>query len=153
MIVADVNVLIRAFREDAPDHSKYRGWLERTVASESAFGVSDLVLSGFLRVATHPRIFTPPTPLERALEFVEALRAQPNCVRIVPGERHWDIFTRLCRDADARGNLVPDAYHAALAIESGSEWVTIDRDFSRFPGLKWRPPQDDSSSTPATGKE
>lgn len=146
MILADVNVLIRAFREDAPDHPRYRDWLERSVAGESAFGVSDLVLSGFLRIATHPRIFDPPTPLERALEFVEALRAQPNCVQISPGERHWSIFTRLCRDANARGNLVPDAYLAALAIETGSEWVTIDRDFSRFSGLKWHLPGAGDSS-------
>jgi hypothetical protein len=152
VILADVNVLIRAFREDAPDHEKHRDWLERTVAAESAFGVSDLVLSGFLRVATHPRIFAPPTPLDRALEFVGSLRTQPNCVRIAPGERHWRIFTRLCREVDARGNLVPDAYHAALAIESGSEWVTIDRDFSRFPGLKWRLPGDDASSAADTSE-
>lgn len=140
MILADVNVLIRAFREDAPDHPRIRAWLEQVVSGDSAFGVSDLVLSGFLRVVTHPRIFDPPSPLERALEFAEAFRAQPNCVRLSPDERHWQIFVRLCREVDARGNLVPDAYHAALAIESGSEWVTIDRDFSRFPGLRWRLP-------------
>jgi toxin-antitoxin system PIN domain toxin len=140
VIIADVNVLVRAFREDAPDHSTYRSWLENIVSSDSAFGVSDLVLSGFLRVVTHPRIFSPPTPLERALEFSEALRSQPNCVRLAPGQRHWQIFVRLCRDADARGNLVPDAYHAALAIESGSGWVTLDRDFSRFAGLNWSLP-------------
>jgi toxin-antitoxin system PIN domain toxin len=77
---------------------------------------------------------------EPALEFVEALRAQPNCVLLAPCERHWPILARLCRDGAARGNLVPDAYLAAIAIESGSELVTADRDFTRFPGLKWRPP-------------
>lgn len=59
-----------------------------------------------------------------------------------PGERHWEIFTRLCRSARARGNLVPDAYLAALAIESGTEWITTDRDYARFPGLRWRHPLD-----------
>ena len=59
---------------------------------------------------------------------------------MTPGPRHWEIFARLCRESEARGNLVPDAYLAALAIESGCEWVTTDRDFSRFPGLRWKTP-------------
>jgi predicted nucleic acid-binding protein len=75
-----------------------------------------------------------------ALVFVEALRAQPNCVLISPGPRHWPIFTGLCRAANARGNLIPDAYLAAAAIESGSELISTDRDFSRFTGVQWRPP-------------
>jgi uncharacterized protein len=98
------------------------------------------VLSGFVRVVTHPRVFSPPSTLRDALAFAEAVRGQPNCVVIGPGPRHWDIFTRLCLEADARGNLVPDAYFAALAIESGSDWVTTDRDFARFPTLRWRHP-------------
>lgn len=140
MILLDVNVLVAAFREDAPGHRTIRPWLEATVRSEGAFAVSDLVLSGFLRVVTHPRIFDPPTPLDAALGFADALCAQPNCMPIAPGERHWGIFRRLCLEAEVRGNLIPDAYLAALAIESGSEWISSDRDFSRFPGLRWRPP-------------
>lgn len=93
-----------------------------------------------MRVATHPRIFDPPASTSAALAFAHALRSQPNAVLVAPGSRHWEIFGRLCRAAEARGNLVPDAYLAALAIESGSEWVTTDRDFSRFPGLRWRHP-------------
>ena len=91
---------------------------------------------------TNRRVFRRPTPLETALEFAELVRTQPNCVPVEPGQRHWDIFTGLCRTADVKGNLVPDAYLAALAIESGSEWITTDRDFSRFPGLRWRHPLD-----------
>jgi toxin-antitoxin system PIN domain toxin len=140
MLLLDVNVLVHAYREDAPRHAPVRAWLEGLVYSDSAFALSDLVLSGFLRVVTHPRIFTPPTPLERALEFAEALRAQPNCVVLSPGDRHWSIFTRLCREGDARGNLVPDAYLAALAVESGSQLVSTDRDFARFEDLDWRAP-------------
>lgn len=98
------------------------------------------MLSGFLRIVTHLRIFTPPTPMEPALTFVERLRAQHTAVHVRPGRRHWEIFARLCREAGARGNLVPDAYLAALAIESGCELVTTDRDFSRFQGLRWRHP-------------
>ncbi len=140
MILLDVNVLVEAFRQDAPRHATVRPWLESTIASEGAFAVSDLVLSGFLRVVTHPRVFDPPTPLTAAMDFAEALRAQPNCVSVAPGNRHWGIFRRLCLEADVRGNLIPDAYLAALAVESGSEWISSDRDFSRFQGLRWRPP-------------
>lgn len=140
MILVDVNVLVHAFRSDAPRHAEMRRWLEELVYSEGSFGVADLVLSGFLRVVTHPRIFDPPTPLADAMDFAQALRDQPNCLTVSPGQRHWDIFTRLCSEVEARGNLIPDAYLAALAIESGSEWLTTDRDFSRFPGLRWRTP-------------
>ena len=140
MILTDVNVLIYAHREDAADHSRFRDWVEGVVTGPEAFGVADLVLSGFLRVVTHPRIFHPPTPLPRALEFCDFLRGQPNAVSIHPGERHWEIFTDLCLRAHAGGNLVADAYLAALAIESGCEWITTDRDYSRFPGLRWRHP-------------
>ncbi len=110
------------------------------VASDEPFGLSELVLSGFVRIATHPRIFDPPAPTAVALDFADALRSQPNAVLIAPGTRHWEIFERLCRAAGAKGNLVPDAYLAAMAVESGSEWITTDRDFSRFPGLRWRHP-------------
>ncbi|MEJ7803133.1 MAG: PIN domain-containing protein, partial [Candidatus Limnocylindria bacterium] len=80
----------------------------------------------------------------RALKFTDALRSQPTATVLAPGPRHWQIFGRLCREAGAKGNLVADAYHAALAIESGSEWITTDRDFSRFAGLRWRHPLADT---------
>ncbi len=140
MILTDVNVLVYAHREDAADHRRFRRWLESLIAEPEAFGVADLVLSGFLRVVTHPRIFHPPTPLATAVDFCHFLRQQSNAVIITPGERHWEIFTSLCARAGTRGDLVADAFLAALAIESGCEWVTTDRDYSRFPGLRWRHP-------------
>lgn len=140
MILLDVNVLVDGFRQDAPRHAVVRPWLDQAIRSESTFAVADLVLSGFLRVVTHPKVFDPPTPLPAALEFVDALKAQPSYVAIAPGNRHWGIFRRLCLESGVRGNLIPDAYLAALAIESGSEWISSDRDFSRFKGLRWRPP-------------
>ncbi len=109
-------------------------------AAETPFGLSDVVLSGFIRVVTNPRIFSHPTDIETALAAADRLRKQPNCVHIEPGPRHWGIFLRLCSSVGARGNIVADAYLAALAIESGSEWITTDRDFARFPGLRWRHP-------------
>jgi toxin-antitoxin system PIN domain toxin len=140
VVLLDVNVLVYAHREDAQGHARYRQWLEAVVNSDSAYGLSDLVLSGFLRVVTHPRVFREPTPLTVALTFIGEVRDRSNCVHVMPGERHWEIFTRLCREADVKGNVVPDAYLAALAIESGAEWVTTDRDYARFPGLRWRHP-------------
>jgi toxin-antitoxin system PIN domain toxin len=140
MLLLDVNVLVYAHRQDLTGHPLYRTWLERLVGSDAAFGMADLVLSGFLRIVTNPRIFASPDPIEVAIGFVEGLRALPNCVLVAPGPRHWSIFCRICREAGAKGNLVPDAFLAALAIESGSEWITADRGFSRFPGLRWRHP-------------
>ena len=118
----------------------HRAWLDRLVRSDEAYAVSDQILSGFLRIATHPRIFHPPAPIEAVLGFANAFRTQPNAVTITPGMRHWDIFQRLCREVGAKGNLVPDAWFAALAIESGCEFVTTDRDFARFAGLRWSHP-------------
>ena len=140
MILLDVNVLVHAFRDASPEHEAYRAWLIATIDSDEPFGLSEVVLSGFVRVATHPRIFDPPAPIADALAFADALRSQPNAVLVAPGARHWGIFERLCVVARAKGNLVADAYLAALAIESGCEWITSDRDFSRFPGLRWRHP-------------
>lgn len=140
MVLPDVNVLVYAHREDAPHHASCRTWLEGAINGSEAFGLSDLVLGGFIRVATHPKVFIKPSSLAQALEFTEQLRSRPNCVPVSPGSRHWEIFVGLCVDAGTKGNLVPDAYLAAMAIESGCEWITTDRDFSRFKGLRWRHP-------------
>ncbi len=143
LILPDVNVLVNASRDDAPRHLEYRKWLESIVRSPQPFGLSELVLSGVVRVVTHPRIFATPTPIDDALAFVTTLRGHPNAVVIAPGVRHFDLFRQLCTAARTTGNLVADAYLAALAIESGSEWITDDRDFARFSGLRWRHPLDD----------
>ncbi len=140
MILPDVNVLVHAFRADSPDHQTCHAWLDDVVNGDARYGISPQVLSGVLRVTTHPKVFTHPSRLHEVLGFCQVLLSQPHCVVIQPGERHWDIFARLCTDADARGNLVPDAWFAALAIESGCEWITLDRDFARFPDLRWNVP-------------
>jgi hypothetical protein len=144
MRLVDVNVLVYAHRLDTPRHEDYAAWLHALLAGQEPYGISDLVLSGFLRVVTNPKVFKQPTPIETALGFTAVIRAQPNCVPIEPGRRYWDIFAGLCRSAGVKGNLVPDAYFAALALESGSEWITTDRDFSRFPGLRWRHPLEEA---------
>lgn len=146
MLLFDVNVLVYSYREDAPDHSAYRSWLKDVVESGEPFGVADIVLSGFLRITTHPKIFKPPSPFESAMEFVAALRSQPNCTVVAPGPNHWQIFTDLCQVTGAHGNLIPDAYLAALAIEADLEWITTDSGFSRYPGLRFRHPLGTSQS-------
>jgi uncharacterized protein len=140
MILIDVNVLVYAKRLDSPNHAKYRSWLEGIVRSDSIVGISDIILNGVVRILTHPRIFSVPTEIDEALEYVDRLRDHSGCVPVLPGERHWGIFMRLCKLSGAKGNIVSDAYLAALAIESGAEWITADRDFARFPGLRWRHP-------------
>lgn len=135
-----MNVLVYAHREDVADHAAYRSWLESVVNGNEAYGISELVLSGFVRVVTHTKVFNKPSPLIDALAFADQLLAQPNSVRVEPAARHWDLFRGLCMEIGARGNLVPDAYFAAMAIESGCEWITTDRDYSRFTGLRWRHP-------------
>lgn len=140
MILLDVNVFVYAHREDVADHLAYRDYLEQQLDAASPFGVSQLVLSGFLRIVTHPKVFRTPTPLSLALAFADAVSGRPNCVIQVPGARHWKLFTGLCSATEATGNMIPDAYHAALAIETGSEWISSDRGFRRFPGLRWKHP-------------
>ncbi len=97
-------------------------------------------MSSFIRLVTNPRIFERPDSVADALGFAEAVRDQPSVRPLAPGDRHWGIFARLCREVEARGNVVPDAYLAALAIESGSELISADRGLSHFPGLSWRHP-------------
>jgi toxin-antitoxin system PIN domain toxin len=142
MILCDVNVLVYAVNSLAPQHSRYKKWVDDLVRSREAFGLSELVLSAWVRIVTNPRIVPTPVSPQEAIEIADDIRSRPNCVLISPGPRHWQIFSNLCIRANARGNLVPDAYLAALAIESGSEWITTDRDYARFPGLRWRHPFD-----------
>lgn len=140
MILPDVNILVHAFRTDTSDHALCRDWLEKVVNGPSLYGMAPQVLSGMIRVATHPKVFVRPSVIEETIEFCNLLLKQPHCTVIQPGEQHWSIFSRLCRESDARGNLVPDAWFAALAIESGCEWITLDRDYARFSGLRWSVP-------------
>jgi len=140
MDLPDVNILVYAHRSELTWHSPCHAWLERVINGAESFGMSELVLSAFVRLVTNPKIFKTPTPLETALQFVDTIRQNENCVIISPDLQHWNIFTRLCREINARGNDIPDTYFAALAIESDCEWITTDRGFARFSNLKWRNP-------------
>lgn len=140
MILPDVNVLIYAFRSDSERHAEYKEWLEDVVNGHAAYGIAPQTLTGVIRICTHRRIFARPSSLSDAIAFCRSLLGQPNATVISPGERHWPIFESLCERAGATGNLVQDAWFAALAMESGCEWITTDGDYARFPGLRWRRP-------------
>jgi uncharacterized protein len=143
MLLLDVNVCLYAIREDSTEHAAYRAWVENHLTGDEPVGISELVLSGVIRLITNHRIFREPSPTERAIEACRALRSAPAAVPLRPGPRHWEIFAALCTETDARANTVADAYHAALAIENGATWITTDRGFARFPGLRWRVPLSD----------
>jgi hypothetical protein len=139
MKAPDVNVLINAFRRDVSQHQVCRSWLDAVVLGQSTFAVSPLVLSAVVRVTTGAS-YPSRSSLEEAFGFCRDLIGQPNCRLIEPGERHWSIFERLCVETNTMGPRVTDAWFAALAIEHGCEWVTLDRDYARFPGLNWSTP-------------
>ncbi|HEX4339031.1 MAG TPA: type II toxin-antitoxin system VapC family toxin [Polyangiaceae bacterium] len=135
-----MNVLVYAHRTESPDHSAYADWLRRLATSAEPFALSELGGSGFVRIVTNSKIWDEPTTLEDALEFIARLRRRSNAKLLTHGPGSWDIFANLCVAARARGKLVADAYHAALAIEHGCEFVTADGDFARFAGLRHRHP-------------
>lgn len=140
MRCVDVNVLVYAHRVDLSEHADYRALLERLANDEEPLGLPDAVLSGFVRVMTNRRIFTEPTSPGDAWKAVEALFAAPACMRVRPGERHWELFQQLARDIDACGNDIHDACLAAYALENNATWLSADRGFARFKRLRWRHP-------------
>jgi toxin-antitoxin system PIN domain toxin len=140
MQLPDVNVLIYAHRLESPEHERYAEWLERLARGPEPFALSELGASGFVRIVTSPKIWDEPTTTEDAMEFIQRLRNRSNARLLTHGPASWEIFAKLCVAARARGKLVADAYHAALAIEHGCELVTADSDFARFAGLRQRHP-------------
>ena len=141
MLLPDVNVLIYAHVKDSvPNHAEYAAWITRMATGPEPFALSVLVISGFIRVVTNPRVFNPPSTLDRSFAFVDSLLKRPQARIVGPGPNHMDIFERLCRESGATGKLVADAQHAAVAIEHGCTMVSTDSDFSRFPALRWQHP-------------
>lgn len=140
MTLADVNVLIYAFRPEALLHAACKTWLDSVVLGNARFGVSPLALSAVARILTNSRAYAPANTPEQVFAFCDNLLGQPHCEVIEPGPRHWGIFKRLCLEAKVRGPMISDAWYAALAIERNCTWITCDQDFGRFPGLDWRAP-------------
>jgi toxin-antitoxin system PIN domain toxin len=137
MILPDVNVLVEAGHRDAARHAASAAWLTAVLSGPGAVAVADVVLTGAVRVLTHRRIFADPAPPAVACSFVDAVRNAPAAVELTPTEATWRTFATLLRTDDLlRGNLVPDAWLAALALSHGAAVATRDRGFARFPGLK-----------------
>jgi toxin-antitoxin system PIN domain toxin len=115
--------------------------MQDVINGPEPYAVSDFAVAGLVRIITNDRIYKgDAATIDEALAFATAIREQPHAMVVNPGSRFWEIFTGLCRSANATGKLVPDAYLAALAIEHGCEFVTDDQGFRQFPGLRWRHP-------------
>lgn len=136
MFLLDVNVVLAAHRGDHPHHGTVRPWFDQLLAGDDPFTVPILVWASFLRLATNRRIFEVPSPRTDAFAFIDATCAQPHHVLTGPGPRHLTLLRDLCDEADASGDLVPDAVIAAVAAEHGCEVATLDRDFARFTSVR-----------------
>jgi len=141
MYMPDVNVLVGALHEESPGHDQLAEWMEDVINGDFPLSLSSLVIGGLVRIVTNPRIFIHPMTADMILTTCEMLVGSGRAVIAYPGQRHFSIFSSLCRAANAKGNLVSDAQHAALAIEINATWVSFDEDFARFPGLRWEKPE------------
>ena len=137
MLLPDVNVLLAGYRADHAHHKLARRFLEEARSGSVAIGLSDVELASVVRLATNPRVFVRPDPVDAVLDYVDVLLETPGQL-LQAGANHWARFAELCRHLQLRGNLVPDAYLAALALEQSAELVTFDRGFGRFGRLRWR---------------
>ncbi len=141
MIAVDSNLLVYAHREDAPWHDAAYAKLAGLAEGRQTWAIPWPCLHEFLAIVTHPRIYDPPTPLDKAIDQVEAWLESPSLVLLAESEDHWNQLSSLLRTGRIAGPKVHDARVAAICIQHGaSELWTIDRDFSRFPGLKVRNP-------------
>ncbi len=132
MLLLDVNIVLAAHRADHPQHGPVRNWFDRLLAGGTPFTVPTIVWGSFLRLCTNRRVFDVPTPIVDAFDFVASTCARPSYLLTTPGPRHLDVLRRMCMEAEALGDLVPDAVLAAVAVEHDCEVVTMDRDFARF---------------------
>lgn len=141
MILPDVNVLVFAFRREAPGHPSYAEWLTGVVHGSDELGLHEAPLVSFVRLVTNARVFPKPAPTATALTFLDRLVGAPRARWLSPSAACWDQFTALARaDRALVGNLVPDALLAALALAHGARLATADRGFARFAGLDWFDP-------------
>jgi len=130
----DVNVLLAALREDHPHHEVGRVWLNARLTAAAAgesLIILPMVAAGVLRIATHPKIFRPPTPTAIVLEFLDRLIGAPG-VEYVELGREWAAFRRLVREHSPIGNAIPDVWIAAAAQAVGARLVAFDKDFKRY---------------------
>lgn len=142
MIFPDTNLLLYAEDSLSREHEPARSWWDACLSGTESVNLCWPVINAFIRITTNPRIHERALLLEEAVSRVDSWLKQP-CVRVVgPTEFHWVIFQKQMSEANATGNLISDAHLAALAIEHGSTLYSTDRDFARFPSLKWKNPLD-----------
>ena len=134
--IPDVNILVHAWRAESADHERAKTWLERAIADSDPLGLIDQVAAGAIRVLTQ-RVPGLGASTGDVLAYVNELRLAPGVVIVGPSRNHWSIFSGLCRDLGATGNMVPDCYIAALALERNASLVSRDKFFGRVPGLTW----------------
>lgn len=140
MIVIDANLLIYSYDIQSAHHKKSIAWLENTFSGQESVGLPWQTIAAFLRVVTNRRLPGVRVELEDAVQAVEEWLQSPNLQILVPGDQHWRLFRRMIVEGRASGPLVSDAVIAALTIEYGGVLHTADRDFARFPGLRWLNP-------------
>jgi toxin-antitoxin system PIN domain toxin len=140
LILVDANLLLYAYHPRAEQHEASRAWLETILSGSELVRFTWLTLWAFLRISTNSRVFERPLSAREAGTAVSSWLAQPSAGILDAGERHWEILLRLMREGQTAGPLVMDAALASLAIEHGATLYTTDRDFARFPGLKWTNP-------------
>jgi hypothetical protein len=140
MILVDANLLLYAYDPRASQHDTSRRWLEAALSGPELVRFAWLALWAFLRVSTSSRVFEHPLSIDEAAGAVASWLAQPNAAILEPDERHWELLAGLLRDGQASGPLIMDAVLAAIALEHGATLCTTDRDFARFPALKWTNP-------------
>jgi toxin-antitoxin system PIN domain toxin len=140
VIILDANVLIYAVNQDAPLHKRARSWLETTLLGTETIGIPWTVILAFVRLTTRPGLFRNPMPLDVSFDLIDSWLENPSVIIVEPGPRHRTILKGLLSAAGTAGNLTSDAHLAALALEQRAEICSLDQDFLRFPGLKWRNP-------------
>jgi uncharacterized protein len=134
--IPDANVLLYACDESSSHHSEAREWIEGTLSASETVGFAIVVLLGFVRIATNPRVMKAPLATPEAFDQVEEWLAQPPATVLQPGRRHVGIWRELLEASGTAGNLTTDAHLAALAIEHGATFASFDGDFHRFRGLR-----------------
>jgi uncharacterized protein len=137
VIVPDVNLLLYAVVSGFPQHKPAYAWWEETINSTTQVGLSSPAIFGFIRIATNPRVLSPPLTVEAAAGYISAWLGQPNVSHLVPGPRHIEIAFSLLRTVGTGGNLTTDVQLAALALEHDADMYSNDTDFARFSGLRW----------------
>jgi toxin-antitoxin system PIN domain toxin len=140
VIILDANILLYAYDSASPHHRGARAWIERVFSSSSPIGLPWQTISAFLRIMTHPKVPGARFSIAETVQIVDGWLEQPNIRPLGPGEDHWVSFRQAIIEGQALGPLITDAQLAALTIAHGGVLHTTDRDFSRFPGLRWKNP-------------